>query len=193
MTPMSPIGAWFSSLSIWNLMRLSVLTVFSASANASTMAAGASGFASVPMSGRPSRKPSPRFSVSSSSCDRFSTIRVMFPVSTDSSIDDVSTSVRLAESALEKSAFSATLPAMRSLIVLRSCFSNSAISAGRSPLSACRASRYSCCSSRMSDLLARSISSSPTRSIICANDIVRREIARSRQSCRILELSRGGK
>ena len=61
------------------------------------------GFASVPRSGRPSRKPRPRFNVSNSSCDRFSTIRVMLPVSTDSSIDEVSTSVRFAASALEKS------------------------------------------------------------------------------------------
>ena len=86
----------------------------------------------------------------------------------------------------------AILPAMRSSISFFSWRSNSAISAGRSPFSVPRASRKSCCSSRMSVLLARSISRSPTRSRICANDAVSRCTARSRHSCRIFAISRAG-
>ncbi|MBK7332442.1 MAG: hypothetical protein IPI87_08730 [Betaproteobacteria bacterium] len=90
---MSPSDAWFSSFRIWNLIRLSVLTCRSASVNASTIVAGASGLSSVSRSGRPIRCPRPRFSKASSSWQTFSTMRVMLPVTTDSSIADVSTSV----------------------------------------------------------------------------------------------------
>jgi hypothetical protein len=133
----------------------------------------------------------PRLSESSSSWHRFSTTRMMLPVMTDSSIDDVSTSVSMVESILEKSAFTSSLPATRSSIVRRSFFSKSAIRLARSVFSACRASRNICCSSRMSVLLARSISTSDTRSSTDEKDSSRRWTARSRQSFRILVISRG--
>ena len=70
----------------------------------------------------------PRLRTCSSSWQRFSTTRVMLPVTTDSSIAVVSTSVSLVASTLEKSALALARPAMRSSMLDRSRRSNSAIS-----------------------------------------------------------------
>ena len=175
---------------IWNLIRRSAFSDWTACENASTIVAGASGLASIDRSGLPIRCPRPRFSVSSSSWHAFSTTRVMLPLSTASSIDDVSTRVRFSVSTLEKSIFGSALFAIRWLISERSWLSNSAISAGRSPLSVPRASRNKFCSSRTSVRLARSISRSPTLSRISENAPDSRCTARSRQSSSIFVISR---
>ena len=53
---------------------------------------------------------------------------------------------------LREIGFSSARPEARSSMCVRSRFSNSAITAARSVISACRASRNSCCSARTSDL-----------------------------------------
>ncbi len=134
-----------------------------------------------------------RLNSASWSWHEFSTMRVMFPVSTASSITDVSTSVIFVGSTSDdaNSAFS-TLPETRSSTLRRNSFSNSDSSAARSVFSTPRVSRNSDCSERTSDLLARSISRSLTRSSIAENDSCSRWIARSRQSCSALVASRVG-
>ena len=141
MAPISPSGAWFSSLRIVKRTFCSSFLAFSASANASTITVGASGLRSVSRSGEPTRWPMPRFNTCSSSCTRFSTTRMMLPVTTDSSIAVVSTSVSLVASTLEKSALGSLRPAIRSSMQDRSRFSNSAISGARPPMTTPRVSR----------------------------------------------------
>ena len=173
-------------------MARSVLRSFSASANASTMVCGASGLPSVSRPGLPSRWPTKRLNSASSSWQAFSTMRVMLPVSTDSSMAVVSTSVSLDGSmSLLANSWRSSRPAMRSSTRRRRRVSKSDISAARSVLRAPRASRYSDCSARMSELLARSISTSLMRSNIPANVSCRRWMARSRQSESAFASSRG--
>ncbi len=69
--------------------------------------------------------------------------RVMFPVTTDSSITVVSTSDNSVASTLEKSGLGWLRPAIRSSMPARRHFSNAASSASRLPITTPRASRYS--------------------------------------------------
>ena len=154
------------------------------------MTIGANGLASVSRSGRPRRWPMPRLSVSNSSWQAFSTLRRMFPVSTDSSIAEVSINVRFAASTLEKSALAEGSPEMSLSTSARRRRSNSAMISVRSLPSERLASSSVDVSSRTSDRLARAISMSPTRSSIDANDSTSRWTARSRQSDRIFADSR---
>ncbi len=101
MALMSPSCAWFKSFMIWNLILRSVCSELTAFENAPTMVEGPSGLLSVARSGWPRRYPTPRLSAVSSSWHRFSTTRVMLPVSTASSIESVSTSVSFVASTFE--------------------------------------------------------------------------------------------
>jgi hypothetical protein len=132
---------WFNSRRIASLIRSSALTPRSAPAKASTITAGEIGLPSVSRSGRPSRLAMPRLRVSSSSWQKFSTLRRMLPVITDSSITEVSISVSLVASTLEKSALVAASPEILVSTCWRSRRSNSAISTARSLCSARRAAR----------------------------------------------------
>ena len=128
----------------------------------------------------------------SSSWQTFSTTRTMLPTSTDSSIDvEVDQRelrrVDLGEIGLLVGAAGRRAP--RSACAAASRTRPSA--AARSRSSTCRASRNICCSARASDLPARSISMSQTRSSSAVNESSRRWTVMSRQSPRIFASSRG--
>ncbi len=132
----------------------------------------------------------PRLSSCSSSWQRFSTTRVMLPVTTDSSIAIVSTSVSLSPSTFEKSALASTLPAMRSSTSARSRRSNSVSSAARALLQRVAGVEVQ----RL--LLAHVGPARPVHQHVAdavqhrRNESSSRWIARSRQSPRIRDMSR---
>ena len=173
---------------------MSVLSSFSASANASTIVAGRDRIAVGLELGRPSRCPTPRLSCCSSSWQRFSTTRFRLPrdhrLVHRRGLDER----QLAGSRLREVDLRGLRPAGEAVVdaLLASASRSRRAGCRAAPSAPSRASSSICCSSRTSVRIARSISTSPTLSRIPEKAERIRPEAMSLQSPRIFMASRGG-